>query len=221
VVNYLESVSGEEAMSLHTSDKRLEPRGMREHAERYPLLADEDLISLVVDGDAQAFASLYDRHSRAAYSLACRLMNGRQAAEDLLQEAFIRVWRSAGGYRVGRGSVRTWIFSIIRNRAIDHFRAQASRQRTQEKVEASAPTSEPSEAFAQTWFSFKRDLLHEAVEELPHVQREVLALVHLFGLTHAEVAERLCLPLGTVKGRLRLALKKLREHPGLRQMTVE
>jgi RNA polymerase sigma-70 factor, ECF subfamily len=194
---------------------------MRDHAERYPLLADEDLISLVVDGDAQAFALLYDRHSRAAYSLGCRLMNGRQAAEDLLQEAFIKVWRSAGSYRMGRGSVRTWIFSIIRNRAIDHFRAQASRQRTQEKVEASAPTSEPSVAFSETWSSFKRDLLHEAVEELPHEQREVLALVHLFGLTHAEVAERLCLPLGTVKGRLRLALKKLREHPRIRQMTVE
>ena len=208
-------------MGFHTPDKRLEPRAMRDRAERYPLLADEDLISLVVDGDAPAFALLYDRHSRAAYSLAYRLMNGRQAAEDLLQEAFIKVWRSAGGYRAGRGSVRTWILSIVRNRGIDHIRAQASRQRTQEKIEASAPTSGQNEAFAETWLNFKRDLLREALEELPHDQREVLALGHLFGLTHAEMAERLCLPLGTVKGRLRLGLKKLSEHPALRRMVVE
>ena len=74
---------------------------MRDHPRCYALLADEDLISLVVDGDAEAFALLYDRHSRAAYSLAYRFMNGRQAAEDLLQESFIKVWRSAGGYRGG------------------------------------------------------------------------------------------------------------------------
>jgi RNA polymerase sigma-70 factor, ECF subfamily len=220
-MGHLEAVSGDETMTLDTPDKRLEPRGMRDHADRYPLMADEDLLSLVVDGDARAFALLYDRHSRAAYSLAYRLMNGRQAAEDLTQEAFIKVWRSAGGYRVGRGSVRTWILSIVRNRAIDHFRAQASRQRTQEKVEAFAPTSGQNETFAEIWLNFKRDLLREALEGLPHEQREVLTLGHLSGLTHPEIAERLCLPLGTVKGRLRLGLKKLREHPTLRRMAVE
>ena len=221
MVYNLEAVSGDAAMGLHTPDKRLEPRGMRDRARRYPILADEDLISLVVDGDARAFALLYDRHSRAAYSLARRLTKGRQAAEDLLQEAFIKVWRSAGGYRVGRGGVRTWILTIVRNRAIDHFRAQASRQRAWEKVEASALASGPNEAFAETWLAFKRDLLREALEDLPREQREVLVLRHLSGLTHAEMAERLCLPLGTVKGRLRLGLKKLREHPALRRMAVE
>src|SRR5918995_7307153 len=134
-------------VELDTLDKRLEPRGVRDPARRYPLLADEELISLVGDGDTQAFASLYDRHSRPAHSLAYRLMNGRQAAEDLAQEAFIKAWRSAGSYRGGRGGVRTWILSIVRNRAIDQFRADATRRRTQEEVEASTPTSYPSEAF--------------------------------------------------------------------------
>src|SRR5215208_1777399 len=138
-------------VELDTLDKRLEPRGVRDPAGRYALLADEVLISLVGDGDTQAFASLYDRHSRPAYSLAYRLMNGRQAAEDLVQESFIKVWRSADGYRVGRGSVRTWLLSIVRNRAIDQIRSRATRSRTREKVEASAPTSEPNEAFAETW----------------------------------------------------------------------
>jgi RNA polymerase sigma-70 factor (ECF subfamily) len=140
---------------------------VRDHARRYPLLADEDLISLVADGDAQAFALLYDRHSRAAYSLAYRLMNGRQPAEDLVQEAFIKVWRSAGGYRVGRGSVRTWIFSIVRNRAIDQLRSDASRRRTRDEVEASAPTSEPSEAFAETWGNTQQEQVREVLKTLP------------------------------------------------------
>ena len=75
---------------------------MRDHEGRYPHLADEDLISLVGDGDAQAFAVVYDRHSRAAYSLAYRMMNGRQAAEDLAQDAFLKVWRAATSYRANR-----------------------------------------------------------------------------------------------------------------------
>ena len=185
---------------------------MRDHGGRYPLLDDEGLISIVVDGDARAFASLYDRHSRAAYSLAYRMMNGRQAAEDLVQEAFIKVWRSAGGYQVGRGSVRTWILSIVHNRGIDHIRSHASRRRMQDKLEASAPTSEPSEAFAETRRSSKRDQVREALNTLPAEQLKILELAYFSGYTHVEIAERLDLPLGTVKGRMRLGLSKLRNH---------
>jgi RNA polymerase sigma-70 factor (ECF subfamily) len=145
-------------------------------------------------------------------------MNERQAAEDLVQEAFIKVWRSADGYRVGRGSVRTWILSIVRNRGIDQFRSRASRRRTQDKLEASTPTSGPNEAFAETWRNFNRDLLRQALGEVPYEQREVLALDHFSELTHAEIAERLCLPLGTVKGRMRLGLEKLRKNSELREM---
>jgi RNA polymerase sigma-70 factor (ECF subfamily) len=113
-------------------------------------LADEDLISLTDGGDTQAFAALYDRHSKVAYSLAYRMMGERQAAEDLVQEAFLKVWRAAGRYRVERASVRTWILSILNNRGIDMLRSSASRRRTQDRVEAQTPTSQPSEAFAET-----------------------------------------------------------------------
>src|SRR5215211_7681007 len=104
-------------------------------------------MGLVEVGDAEAFAALYDRHGRMAYSLAYRMMGEKQEAEDVVQEAFIKIWRSAGGYRAGRGTVRTWILSVVRNRGIDQIRSHGRRGRIQEKVEASAPTSEPSEAF--------------------------------------------------------------------------
>jgi RNA polymerase sigma-70 factor (ECF subfamily) len=176
---------------------------------RYPLYADEDLMFLVGLGDAAAFAVLYDRHGRAAYSLAYRMMGEKQAAEDLAQEAFIKVWRSAGGYRAGRGSVRTWILSIVHNRSIDQIRSLASRRRTQEKVEAEAPRSQPSEAFAEAWRSAQRDEVREALGTLPSEQLEILELAYFSGHTQVEIARMLDLPLGTVKGRTRLGLKKL------------
>ena len=176
---------------------------------RHPLLADEDLISLVQTGDAEAFASLYDRHSRAAFSMAYRMMGERQAAEDLAQDAFIKVWRGAGSYRGGRGSVRTWILSIVHNRGIDLLRSMATRGRMQDKVEASAPKSEPSEAFTETWRNSQRDQVREALNTLPQEQFKILELAYFSGYTHVEIAELLGVPLGTVKGRMRLGLKKL------------
>ena len=175
-------------------------------------------MALVADSDAGAFATLYDRHGRAAYSLARRLTRERQTAEDLAQDAFLKVWRSAGSYRAERSSVRGWIFSVIRNQSIDLLRAQATRRRTQEKVEAWADLSQPSEGFAQAWRSSRRSLLGKALATLPHEQHEVLTLAHVFGLTHAEIAERLRVPLGTVKGRMRLGLQKLRNISELEEM---
>ncbi len=193
---------------------------MRDHQGRYPFLADEDLISLAGDGDAQAFDVLYDRHSRAAYSLAYRMMNGRQAAEDLVEDAFLKVWRAATSYRADRGGVRTWILSIVHNQGIDQLRSHASRRRTQDKVEASAARSQPSEAFAQTWRNSQRDQVREALNTLPQEQLEILELAYFSGYTHVEIADLLGLPLGTVKGRMRLGLKKLRNHVEARGMAA-
>jgi RNA polymerase sigma-70 factor (ECF subfamily) len=179
---------------------------------QYVLLADEDLISLVGGSDAEAFATLYDRHGRAAYSLSYRMMGERQAAEDLVQDAFLKVWRGAASYRTERGSVRTWILSIVHNRGIDQLRSLASRRRTQNKVEASAPTSQPSEAFAQTWRNSQREQVREALGTLPEEQLKILELAYFSGYTHVEISEMLDLPLGTVKGRMRLGLKKIRDY---------
>jgi RNA polymerase sigma-70 factor (ECF subfamily) len=187
---------------------------------QYLLLADEDLISLVVGSNAEAFATLYDRHGRAAYSLSYRMMGEKQAAEDLVQDAFLKVWRGAGSYRTERGSVRTWILSIVHNRGIDQLRSLASRRRTQNKVEASAPKSEPSEAFARTWSNSQREQVREALGTLPPEQLKILELAYFSGYTHVEISELLDLPLGTVKGRMRLGLKKIRDYFDSRDVAV-
>ena len=193
---------------------------MPDRGRQYLLLADEELISLVGRGDAEAFAVLYDRHSRAAYSLAHRMMGERQAAEDLAQDGFLKVWRSATSYRADRGSVRTWILSIVHNRGIDQLRSLASRRRTQEKIEASAPKSQPSEAFAESWRNSQREQVREALGTLPPEQLKVLELAYFSGYTHVEIAELLGLPLGTVKGRMRLGLKKIRDYFNSQDMVM-
>jgi RNA polymerase sigma-70 factor (ECF subfamily) len=187
---------------------------------QYALLADEDLISLVEGGDAEAFAVLYDRHGRPAYSLAYRMMGEKQAAEELAQNAFIKVWRRAGSYRAERASVRTWILSIVHNRGIDQLRSHASRRRLQEKIEASAASSQPSEAFAETWRNTQSEQVREALSTLPKEQLKILELAYFSGYTHVEIAELLGVPLGTVKGRMRAGLKKMRAYFGSQSVAV-
>ena len=193
---------------------------MADKGRQYLFLADEDLMSLAGGGDAGAFTALYDRHSRAAYSLAHRMMGERQAAEDLVQEAFLEVWRAAGSYRAERGSVRTWILSIVHNRGIDQLRSIASRRRTQDRFEATSSVSQPSEAFAQTWHNSQGEQVREALRGLPPEQLKVLELAYFSGYTHMEIAELLGLPLGTVKSRMRLGLQKIREYFDSRGMAV-
>jgi RNA polymerase sigma-70 factor (ECF subfamily) len=183
---------------------------MADRERRYLVLADEDLISLVQAGDPDAFAALYDRHSRAAFSLAHRMMGERQVAEDLAQDAFLKVWRGASSYRAERGSVRTWILSVVHNRGIDQLRSQASRRRTRERAQAEAPTSQPSEAFSEAWKNARREQVREALGTLPQEQLKILELAYFSGYTHAEIARLLKVPLGTVKGRMRLGIQKLR-----------
>jgi len=193
---------------------------MADNSKKYLTLADEDLISMVGGEDPDAFAALYDRHSRAAFSLGYRIMGQRQTAEDLVQEVFLKVWRSANSYRAGRGSVRTWILSIVHHRGIDQLRATASRQRTKDRFEASAEKSQPSEAFAETWRNSQRDQVQEALKTLPEEQLKILELAYFSGYTHVEISKLMNLPLGTVKGRMRLGLKKMRDYFDSRDVAV-
>lgn len=185
---------------------------MAKRKRQYLLLADEDLISLVEAGDSEAFAVLYDRHGRPSYSLAYRMMGERQAAQDLVQDAFLRVWRSAAGYRHERGSVRTWILSIVHHRGVDQLRSGARRRRTQERVQASEEISQPGEALAEVELRSRQQHVRAALDTLPPEQLKVLQLAYFSGYTQTEIAELLDLPLGTVKGRMRLALSKLKNH---------
>lgn len=187
---------------------------------KYLLLADEDLMSLVQESNPEAFSVLYDRHGRSAYSLAYRMMGERQAAEDLVQDVFLRLWRSTASYRADRGSVRTWILTIVHNCGVDQIRSSSSRRRTQDKVEASAEVSQPSEAFAETWRNSRRDEVREALKTLPPDQLKILEMAYFSGYTHVEIAEMMDLPLGTVKGRMRLGLKKIKDYFNGKGMTV-
>jgi RNA polymerase sigma-70 factor (ECF subfamily) len=193
---------------------------MADRGRQYLILADEDLMALVEGGDSGAFAALYDRHGRAAYSLAYRMAGERQAAEDLVQDAFLDVWRAAGSYRAERGSVRTWVLTIVHNRGIDQIRSAASRRRVQDRVEATSSLSQPSEAFSEAWRNSQRTQVRKALKDLPAAQLQVLELAYFSGYTHTEIADLLGLPLGTVKGRMRLGLKKIRAYFDSRGMVV-
>lgn len=177
-------------------------------------------MSLAEQGDAKAFGVLYDRHSRAAFSLAYRIMGERQSSEDLVQEVFLKVWRLAGRYRVERGSVRTWILSIVHNRGIDQIRSTASRQRTQDRVEATTQKVQHSDAFSEAWRNSQREQVREALQTLPAEQLKILELAYFSGYTHMEISKLLDLPLGTVKGRMRLGLKKIKSHFDTQDLTV-
>ena len=174
-------------------------------------LADEDLMPLVQDGDTRAFGVIFDRHADAAFSLAYRMCGRRAMAEDIVQEAFLSLWRSGGRYDRSRGSVRSWVLSVVRNRTIDQFRrdtVRTSRDVNAEGVVEQMPAADdtPTEAERRQ----DADEVRTALAELPADQRHVIELAYFGGFSHSQIADMLELPAGTVKGRMRLGLTKLR-----------
>ena len=179
------------------------------------MLADEDLVPLMARGDARAFEALYDRHASAAYSLAYRIAGTRGVAEDVTQEAFLSIWRSGARYDRARGSVRTWVLGIVHHRAIDALRRSAVHDRRRSDDETAA---ERTEARERTDVEVaRRDeaaAVRSAMDTLPADQVKVIELAYFGGFTHTEIAEMLDAPVGTVKGRMRLGLKKLHTQLG-------
>src|SRR3954452_5203468 len=178
-------------------------------------LADEDLMHLVSRADPRAFEVVYERHAGAAFSLAYRMVGRRNTAEDVVQEAFLNLWRSGARYERGRGSVRTWVLGIVHHRAIDalrrstvHDRRRSSDEGIEERLEA--PQRTDVEAARREEAAFVR----AAMEALPDEQCQVIELAYFGGFSQSEIAELLGMPLGTVKGRMRLGLEKLRTALG-------
>src|SRR3954453_17546217 len=175
-------------------------------------LADEDLIPLMARGEARAFEAIYERHAGAAYSLAYRMGGARAAAEDVTQEAFLNLWRSGAHYDRARGSVRTWILGIVHHRAIDALRRSSVHSRRRSGDETRAGRLEAPDRVDED--VARRDeaaIVRSAMEVLPSEQLQVIELAYFGGFTHVEIAEMLDQPVGTVKGRMRLGLKKMRE----------
>jgi RNA polymerase sigma-70 factor (ECF subfamily) len=196
------------ALSVFRSNRRSRQADAR-------ALADEELMQLVRQGDANAFEVVFDRHSGAAFSLAYR-MCGRQAmAEDIVQEAFVSLWRSGARYDATRGSVRTWVLTVARNRAIDVLRregARGGRDVGQEGAAERVPSPELTDAEVERRDEARQ--VRKALGELPAEQRKVIELAYFGGFTHSQIADMLALPSGTVKGRMRLGLTKMRLELG-------
>ena len=176
-------------------------------------LADEELMALVAGNDADAYEVVLERHADAAFSLAYRICGRRALAEDIVQDALLAVWRSGGRYDRARGSVRTWTLGIVHNRAVDalrrsgvHERRRASDEGIEETVEAAQRTD------TQAIENSTSLEIRGAIDELPNEQRRVIELAYFGGFTHAEIASMLDAPIGTVKGRMRLGLHKLRDQ---------
>lgn len=175
-------------------------------------LADEDLIDLVGDGDSRAFEVIFDRHVGPAFALAFRMCGRRTLAEDVVQEAFLSIWRSGAGYDTRRGSVRSWVLGVVRNRVVDAFRHGAAKEgRDVSDGGKDAGVESPERPEAEVARREEGRELRSELARLPVEQRRVIELAYFGGFTHQEIAEMLELPPGTVKGRMRLGLAKLRE----------
>jgi RNA polymerase sigma-70 factor, ECF subfamily len=184
-------------------------------------LADEDVMQLVRRGDARAFEVVYERHSAAAFSLAYRMMGTRSGAEDVTQDAFLSMWRSGARYDRTRGSVRTWVLGIVHHRAIDalrratvHDRRRSGDEGIEERFEARERTDVEAARREEA------GAVRGALSSLPADQSQVIELAYFGGFTHTEIADMLDAPVGTIKGRMRLGLKKMRAQLGEGQVAV-
>jgi RNA polymerase sigma-70 factor (ECF subfamily) len=172
--------------------------------------SDATLLGRARAGDAAAFATVYDRHAAAAYGLARRMLQSPGAAQDVVQEAFLSLWRT-DSYCAEKGSLRTFLLGIVRNRAIDTLRKD--RRRSAEAHSDDTVIARLTAADRTDLEVEQRDtehLLRAALTKLPDTQHQALDLAYFGGMTHAEIALRLNEPIGTIKGRIRLGLEKLR-----------
>jgi len=175
--------------------------------------SDEELISAICHGAEWALETLYERYYRYAYALAYRILHESTGAEDIVQEVFLSVWRKAASYQKHHGSVFSWLQAIVHHRAIDRVRSAAYRdhQWTPLQVEGEQdPPGDQCEVWEQAWHHEQGELIRLVLEQLPSEQRQVIELAYFGGYTHAEIAEKVNIPLGTVKGRMRLGLQKMK-----------
>ena len=172
--------------------------------------SDTDLALALSAGRQDALAELYDRYGRLAYSVALRVLGDPGRAEDAVQESFLKLWNNSARFDAGRGSLRSWLITTVRNRSIDYLRGRAAHERDEKEllpaVEAAGPSSDPWREVSQ---SLERAAVKEALGSLPLEQRQAVELAYFGGYTCREISGMTRVPLSTVKGRMRLALEKL------------
>lgn len=181
-------------------------------SSRLAALPDSELMIRVANGDARAFEAIYDRHRAQAFGLAVRVTGRRSTAEEVTQDAFLSLWRSARDFQPERASLKTWLLTLVRNRGIDSLRSQVRHENT---VDLDSPVAGHLEAAERTaeQVTQMEESRHARLllGDLPAAQREVIELAYFGGLTQVEIAGKVGIPVGTVKGRARLGLEKLRQ----------
>ena len=187
---------------------RLSSAVARDEHEDAGRRTDEQVLEAVGRGDDDALGVLYDRFGRVAYGLAFRILRDQSLAEDAVQEAFLAVWRSADAYKRERAKPSTWILTVVHRRAVDLVRRE-ERRRGEPLEAAPEPTSQPADEDAS--LRDQRVAVQAALSELPGDQRQALELAYYGGLTQSQLAERLGVPLGTIKSRMFAGLGRLRE----------
>ncbi|HEX7252960.1 MAG TPA: sigma-70 family RNA polymerase sigma factor [Thermoanaerobaculia bacterium] len=177
-----------------------------------PAKADEELMGEVASGQAESVGPLYERYAPAIFGMAARAL-GRPAAEEIVQEVFLEVWRHAAKFDAKRGPFRPWIFQIAHFRVANELRRRSRRPQIEPDSEGerlaglAEPSPDPSE---ESWFAYRKEVLRSAVEQLPPPQRQALGLAFFQELPHDQIAAALNLPLGTAKSRIRAGLRSLR-----------
>ena len=176
--------------------------------------AEIELLQRVAQGDRPSFEALYDRFSGVLFSIAHRVLNNQEAAEDVLQDVFIQIWEKAPLYDPARGKPMTWAVTLTRNKAIDRLRSTVRRNRLQDDVQRESETFEQFDdrsSFDAMASGETKQLVRAAMQKLSPDQREAIELAFFSLLTQTEIAERLNEPLGTIKARIRRGMTKLRD----------
>jgi RNA polymerase sigma-70 factor (ECF subfamily) len=174
--------------------------------------ADRAVLARVAGGELDALDELYERYKTMAYSIAYRITNDGTLAEDVVQDAFLGAWRNAAHYLEGRGSVKTWLLSIVHHRAIDAIRRRRPTTELPEREDVPPPALRLPDVWAEVAAGLDAEAVRRALDVLSDVQREAIELAYFGGLTQQEVAARTGAPLGTVKSRMRLGLLAMRRE---------
>lgn len=172
---------------------------------------DDQLVALLAQRDPRALELLYDRYGRLAYTLALRVVGDEGTAEDVVQEAFLSIWRGSASFAAGRGSLRTWVVTIVRNRAVDQLRGRHAHRRSEVPLDAALGLTSVADTWDGVAERLGRDEMRRALAELTPDQQRTLELAYYGGYSQTEISTLMKVPLGTVKGRCRQALVKLRD----------
>lgn len=172
---------------------------------------DAELARRTADGDREAFAQVFDEHAPVVLGVLQRILRRREVAEEVLQEAFLQAWRRIDSFDPNRGSLRAWLVTMARSRALDHLKSAKARGAREERVgKYETPTVEEPVGTGELELAEERGRIRRALESLPAEQREAIELAYFGGLTHSQLAARLEAPLGTVKSRVKLGMTKLK-----------